>query len=171
MTAARDLRQQQPYTRSHRSVAAGITYFRALEQPIVASGGIPASRGPRRWRLAMPDLRLVFSQLRAILEPYASTLGTTVDTKVELSLQTAHVMKNGKPLFFGAVQIKKNYVSFHLMPVYVQPALLEGVSPALLKRMQGKSCFNFRQIDNRLFDELEALTKAGYASYKAQGFV
>jgi hypothetical protein len=28
-----------------------------------------------------------------------------------------------KELFFGGVQIKKNYVSYHLMPVYMEPAL------------------------------------------------
>jgi hypothetical protein len=40
------------------------------------------------------------------------------------------------------VQIKKNYVIYHLMPVYLNPGLLEGMSPGLRKRMQGKSCFN-----------------------------
>jgi hypothetical protein len=37
--------------------------------------------------------------------------------------------------------------------------------------MQGKSCFNFAEIDKPLFKELASLTKAGFASYKAQGFV
>ena len=74
-------------------------------------------------------------------------------------------------MFFGSVQVKKAFVSYHLMPVYVQPALLEGLSPALRARMQGKSCFNFSKVDAALFKELDALTCAGYASYRAQGFV
>ena len=60
--------------------------------------------------------------------------------------------------WFGATRLGKRYVSYYLMPVYVQPALLDDVSPALKKRMQGKSCFNFAKIDEPLLAELEALT-------------
>jgi hypothetical protein len=86
-------------------------------------------------------------------------------------VDTKHVQKNKKPMFFGAVQVKKSYVSFHLMPVYMKPELLNKLSPGLNSRMQGKSCFNFAEIDKPLFKELAALTKAGYASYKEQGLV
>jgi hypothetical protein len=48
------------------------------------------------------------------------------------------------------------------MPIYVKPHLLDDVSPALRKRMQGKSCFNFAKVDDPLLAELEALTKRGY---------
>jgi len=37
--------------------------------------------------------------------------------------------------------------------------------------MQGKSCFNFKEVDKLMFKQLAALTKAGFASYKEQGFV
>jgi hypothetical protein len=80
-------------------------------------------------------------------------------------------MKNGKLLWFGGVQIKKNYVSYHLMPVYVNPKLLEGISPALRMRMQGKSCFNFTYSDQSLFSELAVLTNAGFRDYQKQGYV
>ena len=44
------------------------------------------------------------------------------------------------------------------MPVYVFPDLLDGISPELRRRMQGKSCFNFARVDTPLFAELETLT-------------
>ena len=47
--------------------------------------------------------------------------------------------------------------------------LLAGLSPALRKRMQGKSCFNFREADPALMRELESLTKAGIARVKQDG--
>lgn len=119
----------------------------------------------------MPDLAAVYAALNAILRPYAAKLDTKKDSPTDLYLDTHHQLPNKQPLFFGAVQVKKNYVSYYLMPVYVDPSLLKGISPALRKRMQGKSCFNFTEIDKPLFKELAALTKAGYASYKAQGYV
>lgn len=76
--------------------------------------------------------------------------------------------EKGRPVFFGAVAIKKNYVSFHLMPVYIFPGLLNGLSPELKKRMQGKSCFNFKQVEPRLFTELQQLTENGYQKYKEE---
>jgi hypothetical protein len=117
------------------------------------------------------DLDTVFSELRAIMAPYAAKLDAKKDDDSELYVDTRHIQKNKKPLFFGAVQVKKAYVSFHLMPVYVRPELLEQISPELKARMQGKSCFNFASSDKQLFKELAGITKAAYASYKEQDFV
>jgi hypothetical protein len=64
----------------------------------------------------------------------------------------------------AAVQMKKNYVSYHLIPVYAIPTLLDAISPALKKRMQGKSCFNFTAIEPAQVKELKALTAAGVAA-------
>jgi hypothetical protein len=119
----------------------------------------------------MSDLDAVFIELTSIMAPYARTLDAKKDDTSELYVDTRHIQKNKKPLFFGAVQVKKSFVSFHLMPVYLKPELLAGLSPELRARMQGKSCFNFTQVDKPLFKQLAALTKAGFASYKEQGFV
>ena len=119
----------------------------------------------------MPDLNAVFIELRKIMQPYAAELDPKQDDASQLYVDTKFIQKNKKPLFFGAVQIKKSFVSFHLMPVYAKPELLVALSPGLRSRMQGKSCFNFNEVDKSLFKELAALTKASYASYKEQGFV
>ncbi len=119
----------------------------------------------------MPDLSAVFTELRKIMAPYAARLTVTRDDDVELYVDTKHIQKNRKPLFFGAVQIRKAYVSFHLMPVYVKPELITSLSLELKARMQGKSCFNFAALEPALFMELAAITKAGYESYQEQGFV
>ena len=74
----------------------------------------------------------------------------------------------GEPMWFGQVREGKAYVGYHLMPVYTHPALAEKISPALRKRMQGKSCFNFKVADEALFEELAALTREAAALYAAQ---
>lgn len=61
--------------------------------------------------------------------------------------------------WFGTVAVKKAYVSYHLMPLYARPTLADGISPALAKRRQGKTCFNFARADSALFAELAALTR------------
>jgi hypothetical protein len=105
------------------------------------------------------DFPLVFKQLKSILKPYAKNLTITANTPDAYSLDGPYSKKYKKPLFFGAAQIKKNYVSFYLMPVYMFPDLLKSISPELKKRMQGKSCFNFKKVEPDLFKELKQLTR------------
>ena len=108
-----------------------------------------------------------FAALRKILAAHAKGLTVTADGPKGYSLNTPYSATWKKELFFGAVQVTKNYVSFHLFPVYMFPDLLDGISPELKARMQGKSCFNFRAPDDSLFSELAALTKAGLERVKA----
>jgi len=121
--------------------------------------------------MSQSDFEAVFVHLKAILVPFASRFTVTADTDELYSLDTKHLFKNGKPIFFGAVRRGKAYVSFHLMPVYAQPDLQDGITPGLKKHMQGKSCFNFRAIDEQLFKELAKLTKTGIDRYKAAKYV
>ena len=113
----------------------------------------------------------VFQALKEIISSYSDHLDLVTNDELSYYLNTHHIMKNKKPMFFGAVQIKKNYVSYHLMPVYVDPSLLDNISDPLRKRMQGKSCFNFKSIEKALFSELAILTEAAYQSYVQAGYV
>jgi hypothetical protein len=120
--------------------------------------------------MATPDeLTQVFELLKAILQPYAASLTVKQDTPKGYSLDGPYSEKWKKEVFFGAAQVMKNYVSFYLMPVYMFPDLLEGISPQLKKRMQGKSCFNFRKPEPELFDELAMLTQKGAERFRRDG--
>jgi hypothetical protein len=44
-----------------------------------------------------------------------------------------------------------------------------GVSPQLLKHMQGKSCFYFQAIDEGLISELSALAQDGIEQFRKDG--
>ena len=115
------------------------------------------------------DLTPVFNRLKQILLQAPDSARVTVNDAGNYSLNTPYSTRYKRELFLAAVQIKKNYVSFHLMPVYMHPELLEGISPQLKKRMQGKSCFNFTTIDEELFQELESLTWQSIAWMKQEG--
>jgi hypothetical protein len=112
----------------------------------------------------------VFTRLRAIIAPYAPGMNVTADSDTAFSLDTRHVMANAQPLFFSSVTIRKHYVSFHLMPVYAYPDLLDHAGD-LRTRMQGKSCFNFRQLDDAQVEALAGLVRRGYERYAAEGLL
>jgi hypothetical protein len=103
------------------------------------------------------------------MQAHAQNLECIGDSDTDYSLNTKYIQKNKKAMWFGGIQIKKNYVSYHLMPVYTNPELLANVSPQLKKRMQGKSCFNFATLYVDLLKELAMLTEASYKSFQSQG--
>jgi hypothetical protein len=111
------------------------------------------------------NLQPVFMALKAILKPYSARLRVVQDKEDCFSLETKNAVWREKPAMFAAVRIAKNYVSFHLMSVYVDKAAGGKLSPELKKRKQGKSCFNFTVIDEKLFAELKELTKSGAEAF------
>lgn len=114
------------------------------------------------------DFSPIYAHLRSILQPYADKLTLTLDAPQGISIDGPYSEKWKKPLFFASAQIKKNYVSFYFMPVYMFPDLLDGISPELRKHMQGKSCFNFKKMEPALFDELAELTRVGYERFQKE---
>jgi len=75
-----------------------------------------------------------------------------------------------KELYFGSTQVKKNCVSFYLMPVYMYPDLVKNISAELKKHMRGKSCFNFKKIKTPLFDELTQLTEQRFERFMKEEY-
>ena len=116
------------------------------------------------------DFDATFSKLKEILKPYEKKLNVISDTSDYYALETDHVMKNKRRMFFGGVRKGKAYVSFHLMAVYACPDLMDDLSPELKKRMQGKSCFNFTLPNEDLFKELRKLTKSGFTRFTSKKF-
>ena len=118
------------------------------------------------------EFEAVFSRLRSVLVPFAGQLAVKADTPANYLLVTKAPSRfpqhKGEPMYFGSVRLGKAYVSFHLMPLYAAPKLVATISPQLKKRMQGKTCFNFKKVpEAELLTELERLTKAGLDAYAA----
>ena len=109
----------------------------------------------------------IFAALKPILEKYADRLAVQTDKPGEYFLETKTAIRKGQRLQFGGVKIGKAYVSFHLMPIYMNPKLQAAISPELKKRMQGKSCFNFTNVEPEQIAELKKLAAAGFEEFKS----
>jgi hypothetical protein len=134
-------------------------------------GRLPASVRMGRTENHMPDqsaITVTFEALKSVLAKYAAKLTVVTDNPDHFSLDAGCSEQWQKTVSFGAVRIFKNYVSFWLMAVYGCPDLLDDLSDDLKKRMQGKSCFNFKTITPAKLRGLKALTKRGFELYKKQ---
>jgi hypothetical protein len=109
------------------------------------------------------DLAAVEARLQAILAPY------------EVRLQWATIY--GIPTlrrpgakahdWFAFVKPASRHVGFYLLPMHQHPTLRDGLSPALSKRLTGKSAFTFPALDEELATELEGLVARAFDVYMA----
>jgi hypothetical protein len=118
-----------------------------------------------------PDLAAVFAALREMLKRFVGkNLAVQTDKPGNYHLEDPSILHRKKPLYFAGVKTGKNYVSFHLLYLYFNPAATKAIPPALKKRLQGKACFNFTTVDEDRFAELGRLIGDGLKIYKSPKF-
>lgn len=108
-----------------------------------------------------------FQALRTLLHGMADGLSVAADEPDHYALDMPTPYYKDQR-FFASAQIKKRYVVFYLMPLYLYPVLGELLSEELQRRRHGKSCFNFTTVDGDLFAELEQVARQGLARLQAQ---
>ena len=114
--------------------------------------------------MAADEFERLFERFKAMLAPYAARMHVADEGTAMYGVDMAPEGERDPSTWFAGTRLGKRYVSYYLMPIYVKPSLLDGISPELRRRMQGKSCFNFAKVDEPLLAELEALTEASYAA-------
>ncbi|WP_050349019.1 hypothetical protein [Arsenicicoccus sp. oral taxon 190] len=133
----------------------------------------------------MPDLQPVYDELvrrLSVHEDVFRATGNVTEANCDGGRKEAQASDPGSYLLLGApyrtysdgfmfagVRLSKRYVSYHLMCAYLRPEMVEGPSPQLRKRLQGKSCFRSTSVDHELFDELDDLTRRGRELFAAEG--
>lgn len=130
-----------------------------------------AASSRKKLAAAKKDFSAVFAALQEILKPYEEHLHVLPYKPEFHCLVTRLAVHKGQPVWFAAIRMGMNYVSYHLMPVYMNAAMQRRIPPELKKRMQGKACFNFSEVDPGLFRKLADLTAAGFEGYRALKYV
>ena len=114
------------------------------------------------------DLVAVEARLGAIVDAYRDRL--VVGSVYHLETLTRPGAKAHD--FFAFVKPGTSFVSLYLKPVYIWPDLLDDISPALRKRLQGsRTAFSFAVVDEPLLIELEALVERAFRRYIKAGSV
>jgi hypothetical protein len=114
----------------------------------------------------MANLGPVEARLRAIVDAYRDRL--VVGSVYGLETLTRPNAKAHD--FFAFVKPGASYVSLYLKPVYTWPDLLDDISPALRKRLQGsRTAFSFAVVDEPLLAELESLVERSFRRYRKAG--
>jgi hypothetical protein len=121
--------------------------------------------------MSVPDYPGAFAALREILCRHSARMIVLADTAADYTLATQAMGSNGKPIWFGAVLRKKSAVTYHLYPLYFNPKLQSAIPAELLRRKQGKTCFNFQRPDAALFEMLDELTGQARDNFERHGLL
>jgi hypothetical protein len=125
-------------------------------------------------------LKPVFDRLRELLAAHASDFALAYDTTDRYGLEApvgpstlrswgSKVRMPKIPI--GWVELRKAYVSYHLIGVGGNSKLLASLSDSLRGRMQGTACFNFRTLDETPLRELETVTARSFDGLTRAGFI
>ena len=126
------------------------------------------------------EFEMVFDRLKQILKKYSGqfTIKPDSDSKYGLYAKVGPATlkawkgKMKSPIMpLAWVEIGKTYVSYHLMGIYMNPKLQAEIPKELKARMQGKTCFNFKKVDENVFKELDQLTAKSISAFKKLGFI
>ena len=122
----------------------------------------------------------VFARLRDLLQAHEGGFAVTHNTPDRYGLEApvgpttvkawGGKLKTAK-IPVAWVEIRKTYVTYHLMGVNANTKLIANLSKPLRARMQGKTCFNFTTVDDALLQELQTVTAESLRGLKKAGFV
>ena len=128
--------------------------------------------------MASAEFESIFARLRGILQKHKGNFAVTDEPGnyclagnpgPALAVRKGKTKQREMPIAWTS--ISKAYVSYHLMGIYMNPKLQKSISRELKARMQGKSCFNFKNSDETRFAELDQLTRRSIEDLKKAGFI
>ena len=124
---------------------------------------------------AITDFKQIYDELQKILSKHSPPLTVKANTsdRYELSSVKNLVVKGRKikEMCFGGMVIHKNFVSLYFYPIYTHPQAFNDLPVELKKCHKGKSCFNFKKADAKLFKQIGKMTKDGFEIYKHEEWV
>ena len=126
------------------------------------------------------SLQPVFARLRDVLRRYQAEFSVSHDTDGRYGLEApvgpatlrawGGTLRTAK-IPVAWVETRKNYVSYHLIGVDGNAKLIASLSGSLRARMQGKTCFNFKTVDETLLLELQTVTAESLRGLEKAGFI
>jgi len=129
-------------------------------------------------KLGQEQLLVIFNALKKEVQPYECGY-----VKARFDLQGKYDLWSEKPgmnipshkkdeLSFVALILQSSYVGFYYMPVYTHPDEIKvRLTPALLKRLKGKSCFHITSADDDLLGGIRQAMQLGYELYVRYGWI
>ncbi len=74
-------------------------------------------------------------------------------------------------MYFSSVVARKDMISFYFFPIYYHASDFIDLIPTMKKHLKGKTCFNFKKLEQVNEKELINLLKRGVKAWKTLGYL
>ncbi len=127
-----------------------------------------------------PSLNETYATLQKIFSLYAPplVLSSTAKPKPWIRLTIPRAISipgvySGKPIHLEVASFtpQKDSVSFHYLPLYMNPSLKSKLAPALTKLLKGKTCFHIKSLDPSLVEHINTAIEEGTSFYHSRGWL
>lgn len=113
----------------------------------------------------------IFERIKKQMLPYGKRMDVRADKPGNYQLYILNEFelagRKFKECYFGGAVIKKTMVAFYFFPIYTHPKSFT-LPDAIKKNLKGKSCFNFKKIDEVQEKAIAQLLKEGADFYKKE---
>ena len=120
--------------------------------------------------------KAIFSTLKKTLEKYSPPMVAVKGTVHDYELIGNKPVPYGSTkkivpgMFFAALAHRKDSVTFHFFPCYMNRPILDA-APALTRQLKGKTCFHFQKPEQVNVMELNALLRRGVQAWEKLGYM
>jgi hypothetical protein len=115
------------------------------------------------------EFKTIFTRIKKLMLPYGKKMDIRVDKDDNYQLYILKEIelagRKYKECYFGGTVIKKTMVAFYFFPIYTHPKEFSIPAP-IKKNLKGKSCFNFKKLDDEQEKAIAQLLKEGLDLYK-----
>jgi hypothetical protein len=117
------------------------------------------------------DFAKIFTRIKKLLLPYGKKMDTRVNKEGNYQLYIIKEIelagRKFKECYFGGIVVQKTMVAFYFFPIYTHPEAF--VIPAEIKKnLKGKSCFNFKKLDESQEKAIGQLLNDGFTFYQKE---
>ncbi len=121
------------------------------------------------------DKKVIFAQLKSLLTKQASGLDVRKDNASAYELYGKKTVetqnKTVDGMYFASAVMRKGGVSLYFFPIYTHLKEVGPVPAELKKCMNGKSCFQIKKDDKKLYAQVRDLLKKGKSHYRKLGWI
>lgn len=120
------------------------------------------------------DFADIFARIKKLLVPYGKKMDVRSDNEKNYQL---YIIKDfelaGRKFsecYFSGTVVQKTMVAFYFFPYYTHPQHFT-IPDAIKKNLKGKSCFNFKKLNEAQEKAIMQLLAEGEALYKKGGLL
>ena len=127
--------------------------------------------------LSDQDRKIIFDKVKNVLKKFSPPMAIAKDKEDVFELMGNKPVPYGSKkvtvpgMYFSSVVARKDMISYYFFPMYMDQGSYDPILVNSKKYLKGKTCFNYKKVDQVDEKELSAILKKGVTVWKKLGYM